>query len=305
MENKSNKSRRPIRRFLWASLALILLIVIAIFGISGYAAYSMTVTTRQPITQTPAQYGIKYSDISFSSTDGLALRGWWLEGSQGHSVIIMVHGVDSNRADPSIKMMDIAAQLVSHGYNVLTFDLRGHGESAGAHVSAGYFEKRDMLGAVNYARQKGMNEIGVLGFSMGAASSLMATAESQDIKAVVVDSSYADLEEIINYQFSKRSNLPGFFIPLILFMDKTMYGIDFKAVKPVEAVKSATCPVFIIVGGQDDTVTTDQAQRLFQASRNPQSRLWIVPEAKHTGSYVARPKEYIDRVESFFDGALK
>jgi fermentation-respiration switch protein FrsA (DUF1100 family) len=88
-------------------------------------------------------------------------------------------------------------------------------------------------------------------------------------------------------------------------MDKAMYGIDFKAVKPVESVKSAACPVLIIVGGQDDTVTIDQAQRLFQSSRNPQSQLWIVPEAKHTGSYIARPQEYIDRVESFFDAALK
>jgi dipeptidyl aminopeptidase/acylaminoacyl peptidase len=304
MENPK-KSRRLVRRLLWATLIIVLVIVAAVSGIAGYAAYSMTTTARIPITQTPAEFGIKFTDIAFLSTDGLALRGWWLESDQSRSVIIMVHGSDINRADPSIKMLDIAAQLVSHGNNVLMFDLRGHGESAGGHVSAGYFEKRDVLGAVNYARQMGMNEIGVLGYSMGAASSLMAAAESPDIIAVVADSSYADLEEIINYQFSRRSSLPRFFIPIILFMDKTFYGIDFKTVKPVESVKSTACPVFIIVGGQDDTVTTDQAQRLFQASRNTQSQLWIVPEAKHTGSYIARPQEYIERVEAFFDAALK
>jgi uncharacterized protein len=305
MGKQVNRSRRFGKRILWASVGLVLLIVVVIFGISGYAAYFMTKTNRVPVTQTPAQFGIQYSDIAFPSSDGLTMRGWWLEGSQENSVIIMVHGVDANRADPSVKMLEIASQLVSHGYNVMMFDLRGHGESDGSHVSAGYFEKRDVLGAVNYSHQKGKTEIGILSYSMGAASSLMAAAETQDIQAVVADSSYADLEEIINYQFSIRSSLPGFFIPLILFMNKAMYGIDFPSVKPVESIKNIAIPVFIIVGGQDDTVSTDQAQREYEASRNPQSQLWIVPEAKHTQSYVSRPQEYIGKVESFFDEALK
>jgi len=304
MEKRANQPRHLKGLLIWISVGFVLLILLVIFGISGYAAHSMTVTTREPLTQTPADFGLQYSDVSFPSTDGLTLRGWWLESSKENSVIIMVHGVDANRADPSVKMLDIAAQLVNHGYKVLMFDLRGHGESDGAQISAGYFEKRDVLGAVNYARQRGISRIGVLSYSMGAASSLMAAAETQDILAVVADSSYADLEEIINYQFSVRSDLPGFFIPLILFMDRTLYGIDFRAVKPVESIKNLTCPVFIIVGGQDDTVSVDQAQREFQASRNPQSLLWIVPEAKHTQSYVSRPQEYRDKVESFFDGVL-
>jgi uncharacterized protein len=304
MVKQLDQDPRFRKRAVWASAGIIVLVLAVIFGISGYAAHSMTVTTREPITQIPVEFGLRYSDISFPSTDGLTLRGWWLEGSQKESVIIMVHGVDANRADPSVKMLDIAADLVNHGYNVLMFDLRGHGESDGAQISAGYFEKRDVLGAVNYVRQRGISKIGVLSYSMGAAASLMAAAENQDILAVVADSSYADLEEIINHQFSIRSSLPPFFIPLILFMDKTLYGIDFRAVKPVEAIKNISGPVFIIVGGKDDTVSTDQAQREFEASRNPQSQIWIVPEAEHTRSYTSRPQEYIEKVETFFDRAL-
>jgi pimeloyl-ACP methyl ester carboxylesterase len=201
-------------------------------------------------------------------------------------------------------MLDIAARLVSHGYNVLMFDLRGHGESDGSQISGGYFEKKDVLGAVNYVRQRSINRIGVLSFSMGAASSLMAAAETQDILALVADSSYADLEEIIDYQFSIRSNLPEFFIPLILFMAKTLYGIDFRAVKPVEAIKNISCPVFIIVGGRDDTVSIDQAQREFEASNNPLSRMWVLPESEHTRCYDCRPEEYVEKIEAFFDAVL-
>jgi len=304
MAKQLDQDKRFRKRAILASVGTILLVLLVIFGISGYAAHSMTVTTREPLTQTPSDLGLRFTDVSFPSTDGLTLRGWWLEGNQGSPAIIMVHGVDANRADPSVKMLDIAAQLVSYGYNVLMFDLRGHGESDGAQISAGYFEKKDVQGAVKYVRQKGTSKIGVLSYSMGAASSLMAAAETQDILAIVADSSYADLEEIIEYQFSVRSDLPEFFIPLILFMDRTLYGIDFRAVKPVEAIKKLSCPVFIIVGGRDDTVSIDQAQREFEASHNPQSQIWIVPEAEHTRSYVARPQEYMEKVESFFDKAL-
>ena len=304
MVKQLEQDKRFRKRAIWASVGIIFLVLAVIFGISGYAAHSMTVTTREPLTQTPADFGLQHSDISFTTSDGLTLRGWWLAGNQESSAIIMVHGVDTNRADPSVKMLDIAAELVDQGYNVLMFDLRGHGESEGSQISAGYFEKKDVLGAVGYVRQKGLAKIGVLSYSMGAASSLMAAVETQDILAVVADSSYADLEEIIEYQFSVRSDLPEFFIPLILFMDKTLYGIDFKAVKPVEAIKKLSCPVFIIVGGKDDTVSTDQAQREFEASLNPLSQLWVLPEAEHTRCYVCRPQEYIEKIEAFFEAAL-
>jgi fermentation-respiration switch protein FrsA (DUF1100 family) len=88
-------------------------------------------------------------------------------------------------------------------------------------------------------------------------------------------------------------------------MNKVMYGIDFKAVKPIEAVRAADCPVFIISGGHDDTVSEEQSRRLYQASRNTLSRLWFVPEAKHVGSYTSRPEEYITKVTSFFNVTVK
>ena len=78
----------------------------------------------------------------------------------------MIHGEKFHRADPGIKMLGIASWLVKHGYNVLMFDIRGHGESEGSKISGGYYEKRDLLGAVEYVKGRGFERIGVLGFSM-------------------------------------------------------------------------------------------------------------------------------------------
>ncbi len=305
MTSEARKPKRLVRRVLWALLALVLVAAGIILGISGYAASSLTQFERTLIDSSPADFGLEYADISFPSRDGLMLRGWWLEGGDDSPTIVVVHGSEGNRGHPAERMLGIAKGLVSYGYNVLMFDMRGHGESEGEHISAGYYERNDVLGAIDYVRQLGIeSKIGVLGLSMGAATCLMAAAESDEIDAVVADSAYADIVSIIESEFSRRSNLPRFFIPIILFIAKNIYDIDFAAIKPEEAVRDISVPVFIIHGGQDDMIPLEHAYRLKQASQNPDSQLWIVPEAQHANVYLARPAEYTERVTSFFDEAL-
>jgi len=113
-------------------LVHILVVAVAFLGISGFLGYSMTKVKRVPIEGNPALLSLEYESVSFLSRDDeLTLRGWYLSANDSEQVIIVVHGGDENRVDPSIGILDIAAGLVNHGYNVLMFDLRGHGESGG------------------------------------------------------------------------------------------------------------------------------------------------------------------------------
>jgi len=305
MTHQTSKPRRLVRRVLWALLALIVVAAGIILGISGYAASSLTKFERVPIESNPTDFELEYVDVSFPSRDGLMLCGWWLEVGDDNPIIVVVHGSGDNRAHPAERMLGIAKDLASYGYNVLMFDMRGHGESEGKHISAGYYERNDVLGAIDYIRQSGIeSKIGILGFSMGAATSLMAAAESEEINAVVADCAYADIVSIIESEFANRSNLPKFFMPIILSMTRNIYDIDFTAIKPEEAVKEISVPVFIIHGGQDEMIPVQHAYRLKEASQNLDSKLWIVPEAQHANSYLVRPAEYKEQVISFFDEVL-
>ena len=81
-------------------------------------------------------------------------------------------------------------------------------------------------------------------------------------------------------------------------MAKRIHGVDLTLPKPVDAIRQLTkIPVLIIHGGQDKTVPVEHASILAKSSRNSNISLWLVPEAEHTGSYRARPKEYIDKVK--------
>jgi fermentation-respiration switch protein FrsA (DUF1100 family) len=259
-----------MKKFLKIVLYIVLAIVVIFVGVSAYLGYSMTRVKRVPLTETPAVLNLTYENVTFQSLDNkLTLHGWFLP-STGEPVIIMVHGNGYNRDDPTIGTLDIAGQLVKHGYNVLMFDLRGYGESDGNTVSGGYYEKKDLEGAV------------------------------------VSDSSFADLNDIMGPEFTKRTKAPGFFLHPILYVIKIMYGVDFTAIRPVDAVAEISPrPVFFIHGEADDGIPVAHAYRLFQASQNPQNQLWVVPEAGHTRSFKVQPEEYINKVTAFFDTTLK
>lgn len=302
-----NAPKFRVNTLLKIALGLIIVLVLAFVGISAYLGHSMTRSERLPVQGNPGELGIAYEDVSFPSLDeDIILKGWFLPAEDSDRVIVMVHGNGGNRADASIGMLDIASGLVADGYNVLTFDLRGCGESGGDMVSGGYYEKNDVEGAVNYVKDLGFERIGVMGFSLGVVSSILAAAEDTDIDVLVSDSSFADLADIMGPEFAARTKAPSALLRPILFMVKLMYGVDFTNIKPVEHIEDiAPRPVLFIHGEADEMMKVDHAQRLYEASDNPDNELWLVPGAEHTRAYKTAPEEYMERVTAFFNGALK
>ncbi len=283
----------------------ILLTVIAIFiRALDHSGNAMSWFRRATIIHDPSEFGLSYSSVAFPSRDGLTLRGWWFEASSRRPVIILLHGIQANRAEPPQRVFGIAKELIKSGYNILAFDFRAHGESEGKYISAGYREKNDLLGAIDYLRRIGVNgKIGVLGFSMGAAISLMTAAECKEIGAVVADSSFTDIISLIKGRLPNKY-FRGFIIPAFISAIKVLYNIDFTRIRPVEAARLISVPVFIIHGGRDKIIPVEHAYRLTKACQNFHKKIWVVPEAQHTYAYFARPEEYILRVLSFFKEAF-
>ena len=109
--------------------------------------------------------------------------------------------------------MPHAEALVERGYNALLFDFRGHGESGGVRYTLGAVEERDVLGAVAYLESRGFApaRIGFWAHSMGAATVLLTSAASPDVRTIVADSSFARLHDLLDRQLPFASDLPSFF----------------------------------------------------------------------------------------------
>jgi fermentation-respiration switch protein FrsA (DUF1100 family) len=279
------------------------LVVLIYLGLCAYAADRLTTAVRTPLASTPADYGLTYESVQFpSAVDNIALKGWFM-GSGAGKTIIMLHAKDGKRDDPTIGLPDIARALVQHGYSVLAFDFRGHGESGGTRVSLAALEPRDVSGALTYLKTRGITTAGAIGFSLGAATVLNSAAEHPEMRAVVSDSAFADVDELLDADLPKQAGVPNLFNPGIELMVWSMFGMDFGNDKPARSVaRLGSRPVLLIHGTADDYVPLSQAYELQKAgASDPNLQLWLVPGAEHVRAFKQMPDEYLRRVIGFFD----
>ncbi|GAC1457567.1 MAG: alpha/beta hydrolase [Ktedonobacterales bacterium] len=300
------------------------LLALVYSAISVYAATLTVANSRQALAYTPGDLGLAYSNITFPSRDDhIQLKGWLIPGELPDGsltvqrTIIMVHGNDGNRADKTISMIFLEAGLVRHGFAVLTLDLRGLGESPDAPNSLGYFEYRDVLGAVDFLRSGEMpfpslgrpRILGGWGISKGGVSLMLAAARESAIRALVADSSYPDMGPILEREIPSRSGLPPAFTPGILFAARVLYGIDFYAIRPRDVFGAlAPRPIFFIEGDHDDfDPPANLAIMTSEASAVPGAHVqsWQVPHVTHHAQcFNVAPAEYIQRVVAFYTAAL-
>ena len=282
-------------------LALIGLAVAAVvLELAWWQADAFLHPARRLPAETPADRGLEYRDVEFASVDGITLRGWYLPSKNG-AAIIAGHGIGGSR------LLEPAEMLSRHGYGVLTFDWRAHGESDGDLCTFGYHEARDVEGALGWLQEQDdvdPERIGMLGESMGAVTAIRAAAALPGIKAVVADSAYPDPKEAAGNVWH-GTGLPAFpFVPLQIAIGEWRTGLEMDAMRPLEDVAAISPrPILILAGGQDRITGPDAGQRYYEAAGEPKE-LWFEPGLGHVSFWRVAPYEYEQRVVGFFDAAL-
>ena len=293
--------RRALR---WGVPAAAALLAVLYFGASYAIASQMATSTHREQEALPEDYGLPYEEVEFTSrTDGLTLRGWYIEIERGGPTVLFVHGVDSVRSGNNALLL--ASMLTERGFNVLLFDLRGHGSSDGDGLSGGDHERKDVLGAIDFLEERGVppSNVGVLGVSMGAAAAALALAEAPSVEALVLDSPYANLSDLIAQEIGIRSVLPGWagslFVPGVRLAARLALDIDIGAVDLERAVAELDYPVLIIHGEDDARVAVEHGIRVHTAS-HAESELWLLEGLGHADAFDAHPEEYARRVSAYF-----
>lgn len=127
-------------------------------------------------------------EIHFTTSDGVRLTGE-LRG-RGDTVVILSHMFPGDRTS----WAPFAHELAEEGYRTLTFDFRGYGDSDGSRTVSQMW--RDVLAAVQFARQEGAERIVLLGASMGGTASLVVAAR-EDVDGVVTLSAPATFRGLV------------------------------------------------------------------------------------------------------------
>lgn len=284
----------------WKNLSLFGFSVLAFLLVGGVLhlarqkAFEYVHPERQvhSIDDTPASQGIPYEEAVLITSDGLALRAWYTP-PQNSVVVLVAHA--HNGARPT----DMHSLFARHGYGVVSWDFRAHGESEGEVCSFGYYEVLDVEAALDFAlSQPEVERVAAWGGSMGGATVIMAAARRSEIEAVVVDSAFALLEDELIVMIRLK-----WMRPLIRFFAERETGVSIADVRPVDVIgQISPRPVFIIQGLSDPMIPVNTGGRLYEAAGDPRT-LWSEENVGHLSMIDVFPEEYEDRIIEFLDSA--
>ncbi len=279
-------------------LIKVLIFILLFLVFLSLSAFFMSIRPMKIITnREPSDLGLEYEEINLNSTDDVKLSGWFLPNNKTKSAIIVMHGYPADKAN-----LLGTAEFLAKEFNVFLFDFRSFGKSEGRFTTAGYLEKNDLIGAIEYLeKERDITRIGLYGFSLGGAVSLMANHEN--VRAIVSDSAYARLSHMSERMYRIFSFLK---YPLA-FLTK-IYGILFlriniDEVNPVDNIKNIKIPILIIHAEKDSQIPVSEAYLLHDA--NKKTELWIVENAEHGMTHSVNAVKYEEKVLDFFKKHLE
>ena len=144
-----------------------------------------------------------FTPVTIVSTDGLQLNGRLFgQGGQG---VILAHMFPADQES----WQEFAGELAQRGYLTLTFDFRGYGDSDGD-KDIGRID-RDVEGALDFLEQRGVENVFLVGASMGGTASLKVAAR-RGVSGVVSISSPVSFRGLDVLQDVLRIQEPVLFI---------------------------------------------------------------------------------------------
>jgi hypothetical protein len=293
------KSRHTDDRLWWRYSRRLLLTVGALLAASVVVlpltvSYVVTHVARAEVPK--ADLGAPYENVEFTTSDGLRLKGWYIESQNGAAVISFPGRASSQKR---------AKMLADHGYGVLLFDRRGEGESEGDPNLFGWQGERDIHGAVKFLQSRpdvDPGRIGGIGLSVGGEMMIAAAAESNSLKAIVSEgaSGRSARDDFANGHVAWQERVGDAVTTLgtALFTSNTPPA-DLKSLVP----KIGDRPVFFVYGERGQP-SEQPANTGFYAEAQGPKQIWDVPGSTHMGGIDAQPREYERRIVDFFDRAL-
>lgn len=242
---------------------------------SNYVYYPNLVLTIP--TEDPNRIELPFENISFKTSDGLKLSGWFIPKENARGVLVFCHGNAGNIRHrlESIKLFNRL------GLEVFIFDYRGYGESEGKPTEKGTYQ--DAEAAWYYLvedRHVDPAKIIVFGRSLGGGIASWLGAKYTP-GALILESTFTSLPDIAATRY--------WFMPIRLLI-RIKYNT-------AERLSNINCPILVVHSHDDEDIPFNHGQRLYQIASEPKEFLEIA--GTHNEGFITSGALYEDGLNNF------
>jgi pimeloyl-ACP methyl ester carboxylesterase len=271
----------------------------------GVLLYRHAHPGRAAASETPAELFTRYDDVSFTASDGVRVEGWWIAGKPGNPILVLCHDLAGSKAS----LLGLAAQLADQQYSILLFDFRGHGASGGT-SSFGTLEKRDLLGAIDWASARpgvDASHVGVIGIGMGAYAAILAASERPQVRCLALDSPYPEAAD----EFAASTLPSGAARGFVTKWSRLVYDIAYRVHSSREnaglLVRGLSDRNLLFLAPKSVEASAEAAHAMYDSvsdNRNSFKNLQILPATGTTSMYGKDRETYDSEMVGFFRSYL-
>ena len=285
-------------RFLKKKTISIILSLILILGLTGfyflgrYAYFAAGTVTcgvsgeYSDLNNSPSNFSLdwdKYPDLdlspyfidkfeSFNVTDGeVTLSGWWFDNPNSEKTVIVLHGVGSSKQSAGV--LTSAGMLNNSNFDVAVFDYQDHGSSTCLDKvhGAGVHEAYNTSAVIEWlVEEKGKTKenIGLLGFSLGAMVALNTHNLSDDFSSSIVVDPPVDFDTILREELEYQG-VPSIVASALRFYWFTRTGESIDDITPEKALTKGNSQELLIVSNLlDERVKPHHREKLVTIAQN-------------------------------------
>lgn len=224
--------------------------------------------------------------------------------AQDHGQVIIIAPGFFNSKD-ALLLKELGKSL-NNAYDAMILDFRGHGKSGGLFYWTSK-EYLDLLSVLEYA-QEHYDQVGLIGFSLGAATSLIAASKSDIVDSIVAVSAPAEFEKIEYHFWELNLDLD---IRYSLFSEGRIgKGVKpgpfwLPKEKPRDVVKSLNRPVFYLHGTEDWLIKPWHSELLYQKTASKIKKLEIVQGMPHAEYIMKTHRDiFVRKIKNWFKETL-
>lgn len=224
---------------------------------------------RSELAAAPDSIGLNYQDVTFQSSDGVTLHGWYIKHEKPIATLLFCHG---NAGNISYRLESFR-QFHSIGVDVFIFDYRGYGASEGRLSEQGTY--LDAQAAYEWLRaQNPQRPLVIFGRSLGAA---IAVELASRVKAdgVVVESGFTSITNLGEEIYP--------FLPV-----RRVSVIEYNSIAGIPKLKA---PVMVVHSSEDELIPFHHGEALFEAAPEPKRFLQI--QGNHNDGHLISEDEYL------------